>query len=524
MASLPMLVFCSALLALLSYVSYLRLFHPLARFPGPFPASVTRLWLVYQARTLQRHRIEMDLHQKYGPFVRISPNEVSIADPKYVKILYGAGSPFLKSRWYETVGPKDEDAMNLLGEPNMEKYRLQRRLIGPMFTTQAVKARENLLEGPIVRFVAKMEGMEGQPLDLVKWMNILAIDLLTEITFSESMDFVSSGNDRDNAKDVDDFWHQIHWIGLLPDFWLFYTWITGTLESLGLKFFFKADISKLSIIQVLTLIHGLILSPCSLLQYYITQLTQRHTETPEEGATHADLASDILRSAAARPECKPQWATTITMHIIGAGFDTLGMTLGSCLAWVAKTPGCQAKLHREMDKARNEGRLDDIAPSYDQAHALPYLQSCIHEAMRLNPVIGISLPRVVPPEGAIINDQHIPGGTIVGINPWIVHRDKDIYGVDADEFRPERYSKADDSQLHAMDAVSLAFGGPSRSCPGRYLAWVALSKTCAAIFLHFEVEILGDEEAREHDGDGFREECFFVVKWYGVWMRLKKRT
>lgn len=212
------------------------------------------------------------------------------------------------------------------------------------------------------------------------------------------------------------------------------------------------------------------------------------------------------------------------MHIIGAGFDTLAMTLSSCIFWISKTPGCQEKLYTELAKARKDQdeEVGDV-PKYDQLASLPYLQACIAESMRLTPVIGISLPRTVPSEGFDIGGYHSSAGDVVGMNPWIVHRDKELFGEDAETFRPERYTEATESHRHAMEAMSLSFGGPSRSCPGRYLAWLVLNKTVAAIFQHFEVEILEDKEAQEF-GSGFREECFFVVKWYGIWMRLSLRT
>jgi cytochrome P450 len=152
-----------------------------------------------------------------------------------------------------------------------------------------------------------------------------------------------------------------------------------------------------------------------------------------------------------------------------------------------------------------------------------YQQACITEAMRLTPVIGISLFRTVPAEGAIIEGHQLSAGDVVGMNPWIVHRDKELFGEDAEEFRPERYLDASENQKHAMQAMSLSFGGPSRSCPGQNLAWLAPSKTVSAIFLHFEIEILDEKEATKY-GHGFREDCFFVVKWYDVWMRMKPRN
>jgi hypothetical protein len=251
MAYLSTISLCTtAAVALVSYIIYQRFYHPLAAVPGPFLASITRLWLVYQSRTLQRHRIEMALHEKYGKIVRISPNELCISDLSYVKAIYGANSRFLKADWYETVEPKEEDAMNLLGERDIEKYKHQRRLIGPLFTTQSVKNRENLLDKPILSFIEKMKGSRGQPIDMVKWMNILAIDLLTEITFSESLNYVQRGDDERNAEDVDDFWQQIHWAGLIPMFWRCYVWANEWIGKMGISPMFVANIGKLAIIKV----------------------------------------------------------------------------------------------------------------------------------------------------------------------------------------------------------------------------------------------------------------------------------
>ncbi|KAK4539376.1 hypothetical protein LTR36_011006 [Oleoguttula mirabilis] len=513
MGSYVLTILVSTLLGSLSYAVYLRVFHPLAKVPGPLLASLTRLWLVYQSRTLKRHLIELQLHRKYGRVVRVSPNEIIISDPEYVKMIYGANSPFLKARWYETVGPKDADTMNLLGEWDMKKYALQRRLVGPIFTTPALKTRENLLEAPIAKFLSKMKRTKDEPQDIVKWMNIVALDLLTEITFSESPNYIDRATDDANAIDVDAFWQQIHWMGLCPDLWVAFVSVSEWCQRFGLDLFFKADIAKLSIVQ-----------------YYIGQLTSRASEATRaaESATtpsnYADLASDIARFAAARPDFKPQWAATITLHIIGAGFDTLGMTLSAAIVHLARTPTCQAALHHELDAARNTENLDAM-PKYTQTLALPYLQASIAETTRLTPVIGIALPRTVPAGGASIDGYDVPAGMTVGMNPWVLHRDKRIFGEDADTFRPDRYLRASEGQRHVMEAVSLAFGGASRSCPGRNLAYMCLSKTLAAVFLEFEVEVLGEEEVRrcQGEGEGYREECFFVVKWHGVWVRFRER-
>lgn len=40
--------------------------------------------------------------------------------------------------------------------------------------------------------------------------------------------------------------------------------------------------------------------------------------------------------------------------------------------------------------------------------------------------------------------------TTVGINPWVLGRDKSLYGEDADVFRPERWLQYSEEQLKVL--------------------------------------------------------------------------
>jgi cytochrome P450 len=50
----------------------------------------------------------------------------------------------------------------------------------------------------------------------------------------------------------------------------------------------------------------------------------------------------------------------------------------------------------------------------------------------------------------------LAGGTVVGINPWVAARDKEVYGEDSGTFRPERWLDADEQELKAMERNFLA--------------------------------------------------------------------
>lgn len=143
-----------------------------------------------------------------------------------------------------------------------------------------------------------------------------------------------------------------------------------------------------------------------------------------------------------------------------AGSDTTAIGLRSAFYFLIKNPRCYKKALAEVDQEDAEGKLSEHI-TFEECLKLPYLQAVTKESLRLHPGIGFPLERYVPPEGATICGFDLPGGTIVGINAHVVHRDKDAFGDDAEDFRPERWLEASPEQLKAMDraffAVSSSF-------------------------------------------------------------------
>lgn len=59
-----------AIALFISMTIYRVFFHRLRKFPGPFLASVTKLWHVFHTLSSQNHVLLNYLHDKYGDFVR----------------------------------------------------------------------------------------------------------------------------------------------------------------------------------------------------------------------------------------------------------------------------------------------------------------------------------------------------------------------------------------------------------------------------------------------------------------------
>ena len=84
------------------YVVYERLvLSPLSKVPGPSLAAATRLVLMYHEFTRTRKAWIHELHLRYGPVVRIAPDEVSFASWDAVKEIYvSEGSGYEKTNFY----------------------------------------------------------------------------------------------------------------------------------------------------------------------------------------------------------------------------------------------------------------------------------------------------------------------------------------------------------------------------------------------------------------------------------------
>lgn len=112
-----------------------------------------------------------------------------------------------------------------------------------------------------------------------------------------------------------------------------------------------------------------------------------------------------------------------------------------------------AALRQEIDKMQFE---EPTAVSWKEAQDMPYLQACIKEALRLHPAVGMPLERVVPDGGLAIGGHWFRPGTVVGINAWALHRNREVFGEDAEHWRPERWIEAPPESLKRMDRASLA--------------------------------------------------------------------
>ncbi|KAK3311380.1 cytochrome P450 [Chaetomium strumarium] len=168
------------------------------------------------------------------------------------------------------------------------------------------------------------------------------------------------------------------------------------------------------------------------------------------------------------------------LSILIAGRDTTATAMTAAFYFLAGKPDVVEKLREEIDS------VGDDTPTWEQLKRMKYLNNVIREALRLfSPVATNSRTcnkdTVLPRGGGKDGKQPIlvPKGTPLRWSVHSLHRSKDVFGPDADEFRPERW----DAGLR-VSWEYIPFGGGPRICPGQQFA---LTQIAYALFKFFRM-------------------------------------
>ncbi|KAK1952053.1 benzoate 4-monooxygenase cytochrome P450 [Colletotrichum sublineola] len=457
-----------------------RYVSPLCQYPGPFLASVTRLWKIISTASRRTHLDHIALHRKYGPVVRIAPNEVSIASPEAARYILSAGKRFHKTAFYTVFSPPGNPS--IFTEIDEEAHARKRRVVNIPYSMAAIQQLSPFIDDTIDTLVAKLSSFAKQPevcnaresVDLGVWLHYFAFDVLGEVAFSRSFGFLAEGRDVEDAIATINRDHVYKGIvGQVP-------WIDHILRRNPLW----------NLVPTLSLKNALIPRIAS------GEIDRRRPFTMDSAGKlrtdngREDLLASLIKGHLQAPGNFTEGDVFAVSHgAIFAGSDSTASTMQSLCWHVLSSTQVHAKLVAEVADAVKSGVLSATGNvSWKEAQQLPYFQACLREAMRLRPAVGLNITRVVPPEGTELIGHFFPGGTQVAVNGWVLHRDKRIFGQDADDYRPERWLVSVE-KAKQMDRYMFQFGGGSHVCLGRNLALLEINKVVPRLFRDFKFEL-----------------------------------
>ncbi|KAI8623937.1 cytochrome P450 [Xylariaceae sp. FL1651] len=503
---------------IIARMGYRRYATPLRSIPGPFLASCTRLWKVRSTISENTHWEHVELHRKYGPVVRIGPAEVSFSSPHVARNILSAGKRFYKTDFYSVFPPPENP--DIFTEIREEVHAMKKKVANVPYSMAAMRQLSPFIDDTIEFLVSRLGGFctdpttnpkEGafggqkpQPiLDLGNWLHYFAFDVLGEVAFGRSFGFLAAGIDKENAIRIIDNSQKYNGIvGQVPEF------------DCILR---RNPICKL--IPALDPANNLI---TRIAKEEMAKRRPFEVEREGRGAGgdgREDLMASLIKGHLKDPQKFHEGDIFAVAHgAIFAGSDSTASTMQSFFWLTLSAPRVYASLKTEIDAAVAAGT---IPPSgnieWTQAQALPYFQACLKEAMRLRPAVGLNITRYAPaPDGVEIEGRHYPAGTRIAVNGWVLHRDKSIFGSDAEFFRPERWLE-DEENARVMERYMFQFGGGAHVCIGRNLALLEINKVCPRLLRDFDFQLVNPTRELK------AKATFFVVQ-EGLEVYISRRS
>ncbi|KAF2996528.1 hypothetical protein E8E14_000801 [Neopestalotiopsis sp. 37M] len=494
-----LLLFVTAYLVLKAL--YNIFLHPLGKIPGPFVAKFSQSWRNYKYLRGTWHNDCLELHAKYGNVVRIAPNEVSFVDEAGLKSIYGHGKQILKTSWYDTwIIPNM--TVSFFAATDIKVHRHLRSRVSGAYSMTAILSMESLVQEVLSLNKDRLTEFahKGQVVQIDQWVNYFTFDVVGQLAMGGTIGFLQHG------KDIDGIIQSIH-----DGFWLMSNMGNVPLQN----FWFNNAFSK----WVIRTFGGKRLNAFDV---FVDWLEHRVDARMSDGL--GEKRRDMLQHFIEAKDLNGQPVKKADVMIEGvnilgrAGADTTAIGILAIIGNVLTNPRVKTKLQEELDQASLDLNLERAGRdfAFKELESLPYLSAVITESTRIHPSIQYQLPRYVPPGGIQLERHFLPEKSILGISPRSMNRSKDIFGPDADLFRPERWisdgSDGDNDRIKRQGLLLTTFGMGSRSCVGKNLATVEMYKYIAQFFRTFDAELVRPDQPCKTRSQWFSFPTDFQIK------------
>ncbi|POS72201.1 cytochrome P450, partial [Diaporthe helianthi] len=464
---------------------------PLSSIPGPKLAALTYFYESYYEIVLggQYFKRVAQMHEQYGPVVRVTPNEVHFNDPDFIDTVYPTmGRKTDKPVWF---AQRTGTPYSIVSTPDHDLHRRRRNALNSFFSVASIRRLEPIMKKYLAKLVARIEkaGSSGEVIQMHHLFKACASDVITVYAFDDCFNFMDRADfGKSFFESTDVFFYLTHIFGLVP--WLVQyvqnmpTWLVKTLFP---------SLSELRDRQ----------------DWWITKVREiRNSPNPER--IKKTIFEGIFNSSLPPEEKTDERLASEAQLVVFAGEGTTAHTLTCCVYQLLANPDKVQKLRAELKDAVPDS--DDIQLS--QVDSLPYLGAIIQEAVRLHPGVMARQVRISPEVPIVYNDNSrdktysIPPKTVTSMSPLDVHLHPDAFGPDAYEYRPERWIETPN-----LSKYFIGFARGSRNCVGMTLARREMAIILATLFLKWDVyngkpgqgptlELYDTERARDIDANG----------------------
>ncbi|KAH9897354.1 cytochrome P450 ClCP1 [Xylariomycetidae sp. FL2044] len=435
--------------------------HPLRSFPGPLSHKISRVPGVYHNYhgTLPYHITS--LHARYGPVVRISPNELAFADPQAWKDIYGHRHNGQEEMTKDDNFYRIEPSMprNIITAPR-EEHSMLRRQLAHGFSERSMRGQEPIIGSYVDLLIRRLnENCNGgaEALNMREWLNWTTFDVIGDLCFGTPFGCLEKTD-----------YHP--WVKL----------ITGSIRE-------SSYVRSIKILGFGRLAAWLVRRAGAAGSQHRALALEKTKQRKALGAERPDFMEGLLQKEKEGTIDVPKLAITAS-DLILAGSETTATLLSGALYFLTMHPD---KLQRLVEEVRGTFKTDEEI-SLSSVGSLTYMLACLNESLRLYPPVPFGLPRVVPKGGATIAGTFVPEGTPVAVWQWAVNHDSRFW-TDPYRFAPERFMGDAAFKGDRLDAMQPFSYGP-RNCIGKNLAYAEMRLILAKIVFNFDMNI--DDSSR----------------------------
>ncbi|KAJ9683760.1 hypothetical protein PVL29_016316 [Vitis rotundifolia] len=160
-----------------------------------------------------------------------------------------------------------------------------------------------------------------------------------------------------------------------------------------------------------------------------------------------------------------------------AGHESTAVAASWCLMLLALHPDWQAQIRAEIAEV-----CGDNMPDADSITKMKWMTMVIQETLRLYPPAAFVSREAL--EEIQVGNFIVPKGVCIWTLIPTLHRDTDIWGPDANQFKPERFENGV-SKACKFPQAYIPFGLGPRLCLGRNFAMVQLKIILSLIISKF---------------------------------------
>ncbi|KAI4234438.1 MAG: hypothetical protein L6R40_006757 [Gallowayella cf. fulva] len=244
---------------------------------------------------------------------------------------------------------------------------------------------------------------------------------------------------------------------------------------------------------------------CKYVHDWVDALIERSLASASEKASQSTGRYVLLHELVAVTSDKVRIRTEL-LNMLLAGRDTTASLLSDVWWTISREPQVWSRLQKEVQAL--ETPLGEERPIFEELKDMKYLRAVLNESLRLHPVVPANSRQAVTdttlPVGGGEDGKSpvfVPKGTLVAYCIYAMHRRRDLFGEDANDFNPDRWLDDGEKKGLRVGWEYLPFNGGPRICIGQQFALTEASYITVRLLQEFDrIECRDQEVWREKIG------------------------